>query len=222
MAEGETSIKQDETTTMSRRTMESIKEPTVRKHEETSVITNQVQNLYDRMMRLSRDLFQSTPKWFQECSTTLYENGRQYSLIVDFSRSFIVFFAVPFVLFISWSIGSILFSGITFAAIWTVINFFSIFVGLIFIFPFFALALFFASITTFIVNIGRLTINSGKYIYRATLTFFRYLVRPGIGQRTDKNTEEERTTFTATIVSATKNRDTATITNTAPNIYDTS
>jgi len=110
MSKGELQIKP-------RRIVESIGETAVRTHEETNVITDQaqgmVQNLYCRMMQLLfKGLFQSTPEWFQRCLTTLYEKGRQYPLIVDFSRSFIVFFAVPFALFILWSIGSMLVSGI--------------------------------------------------------------------------------------------------------------
>jgi hypothetical protein len=104
---------------MKRRTIESIEGTVVRTHEKTSVIrviTNQVQgmvqNLYSRVMRFFRELFQRTPRWFQICLIILYEKGRKYPPIVDFFRSFIVFFAVPFTLFISWSIGSVLFSGI--------------------------------------------------------------------------------------------------------------
>lgn len=102
-----------------RRIMESFGETIVRTHEETRairVITNQVQrmvqNLYYRVIRSFKDLFQITPRWFQICLMILYEKGRQYPPIVDFFRSFIIFFVIPFTLFISWSIGSILFSGI--------------------------------------------------------------------------------------------------------------
>ncbi|UZO25064.1 uncharacterized protein OCT59_017348 [Rhizophagus irregularis] len=172
-----------------RRIMESFGETIVRTHEETRairVITNRVQrmvqNLYYRVIRSFKDIFQSTPRWFRICLMILYEKGRQYPPIVDFFRSFIIFFLIPFTLFISWSIGSILFSGIAFAAAWTTFNIFSIITGLISIFPFFVLALFFAFITTFVTNIGRLTIIFGKYVYRATLTFFRNHIRIGIGQ----------------------------------------
>ncbi|EXX74928.1 hypothetical protein RirG_046570 [Rhizophagus irregularis DAOM 197198w] len=102
-----------------RRIMESFGETIVRTHEETRairVITNRVQrmvqNLYYRVIRSFKDIFQSTPRWFRICLMILYEKGRQYPPIVDFFRSFIIFFLIPFTLFISWSIGSILFSGI--------------------------------------------------------------------------------------------------------------
>jgi hypothetical protein len=120
MSEGEPSIKQGETTKLgvTRRIMESTGDTAVTVYEETSVKANKaqvmIQNsyLYDRMMRLFRDLFQSTPKWFQEYSMALYEKGRQYPPVIDFFHSFILFFAVPFTLFILWCIGSILCSGI--------------------------------------------------------------------------------------------------------------
>src|ERR1043165_9903334 len=120
MSEGEPSIKQGETTKfgVTRRIMESIGDTAVRVYEETSVKSSKVQRmiqnsyLYDRMMILFRDLFQSAPKWFQEYSVTLYEKGRHYPPMVDFLHSFILFFAVPFALFILWCIGSILCFGI--------------------------------------------------------------------------------------------------------------
>ncbi|GBB86280.1 hypothetical protein RclHR1_01270026 [Rhizophagus clarus] len=186
-----------------RRIMESIGETVVRTHEETrviKVITNKVhemvQNLYCLLIQFFRDLFQITPRWFQICLTMLYEKGRQYPLIVDFFRSFIVFFAVPLTLFLSWSIGSILLSGITFAAAWTTFNIFSIITGLISVFPFFIFSLFSAIITTFVTTIGRLTIISGKHVYRATLMFFRHHVWSGIGQETDESMATTRNAST--------------------------
>jgi hypothetical protein len=120
MFEGEPSNKQGETTKfgVTRRIMESIGDTAVRVYEETSVKASKVQvtiqnsYLYDRMTCLFRDLFQSTPKWFQEYSVALYEKGRHYPPIVDFFHSFILFFAIPFALFILWCIGSILCYGI--------------------------------------------------------------------------------------------------------------
>ena|SRR5436190_16944589 len=91
-------------------------------------------------------------------------------------------------------------------------------IGLIFTFPFLALALLLASITTFIINIGRLTIISVKYVYRASLTFFRHLIRSNVDQETAGSTEGGGgSTSAATIASA--NRDATTTTNTT---FDTS
>ena len=76
------------------------------------------------------------------------------------------------------------------AATWTVMNTLSIIVGLIFTFPFLVLALFLAFITTFIINMGRLTMISGKYVYQATLMFFRCLFRSDIGQGSTEGEED--------------------------------
>jgi hypothetical protein len=60
---------------------------------------------------------------------------------------------------------------------------------------------------------GRLTMIFGKYLYQATLTFFRNLIRSDIGQGTTRNTEGKEDT------SGTANHDATT--NTTPDMYNT-
>ncbi|CAG8532750.1 2098_t:CDS:2 [Funneliformis mosseae] len=151
-----------------------------------------IQTFYDDMMHTIKDLFRYTPTWFQKYSMELYEEYRQYQPIVDFFRFFIIFSVVPLILFMLWSVGSIFISGVIFVMAWAAINS----VGLTLTLPFVIIALFLTAFLTIITSTVWITMISGEYVYRTTLTFLRGHDhnRDIVVQRARRNAEERATT----------------------------
>ncbi|CAG8439266.1 13739_t:CDS:2 [Funneliformis caledonium] len=151
-----------------------------------------IQTFYDDMMHTIKDLFRYTPTWFQKYSMELYEEYRQYQPIVDFFRFFIILSVVPLILFTLWSVGSIFISGVIFVMAWAAINS----VGLTLTLPFVIIALFLTAFLTIITSTVWITMISGEYVYRTTLTFLRGHdhIRDIVVQRARRNAGERATT----------------------------
>ncbi|CAI2162311.1 13143_t:CDS:2 [Funneliformis geosporum] len=133
------------------------------------------QTLYDEMMSSFKDLFQSTPTWFQEISMELYEEYRQYPPI-DFFRFFIILSVVPLTLLTLWS-------AVVFVMVWTGISGVGLTVTLLSLF---------ATFLTIINSTIWITMITCEYL----LTLFRDLDQNKdiVVQSASRNAEESTTT----------------------------
>ncbi|RHZ64130.1 hypothetical protein Glove_326g52 [Diversispora epigaea] len=108
-----------------------------------------------------KNVYHNMPNWLQAFGNYIYELASKYQILSDFSISFAVFFTLPFILFLFWSIISLVATIIMWAVAYTAINGLTIGLGILILIPIFLIATISAATVTAIVTSGRLTLLAG-------------------------------------------------------------
>ncbi|CAG8646374.1 172_t:CDS:2 [Dentiscutata erythropus] len=124
-------------------------------------------------------IYSSLPEWVRSIGDYSYDIASRYQILKDFAFAFGALFVFPLLLFISWSIGSLVTTVIIWAVAYAAINGFLIGGALLVLIPVFIITLVTAATITSITTICRGTV----WTVRLGETFTRV--------RTSGNTSEE-------------------------------
>ncbi|RGB22500.1 hypothetical protein C1646_730476 [Rhizophagus diaphanus] len=140
----------------------------------SQALSNKIRNPITQLLKgVGYLVYVRMPTWVQHILNRAYEIASGYKFLVDFSVVFSLLFAMPFTIFLIWSIGSLVVTMVLWAIAYVAINGLSIGIGLMCISPVFVTLLFITFCITLVITIIRLISYGSSFVYKYISSFLQ-------------------------------------------------